>query len=88
MFNGTATFSDAYGQMVSKVGTQTRNAQVSRSAQDTLLKQATSSWESVSGVNLDEEAVNIIKYQRAYQASARYANILDSLSEEIIQLLG
>jgi len=84
MFNGTATFSDAYGQMVSKVGTQTRNAQVSRSAQDTLLKQATSSWESVSGVNLDEEAANLIKFQQSYQAAAQAISIANALFDSLI----
>lgn len=84
MFNGTATFSDAYGQMVSKVGTQTRNAQVSRSAQDTLLKQATSSWESVSGVNLDEEAANLIKFQQSYQAAAQAISVANSLFDSLI----
>lgn len=84
MFNGTATFSDAYGQIVSKVGTQTRNAQVSRSAQDTLLKQATSSWESVSGVNLDEEAANLIKFQQSYQAAAQAISIANTLFDSLI----
>lgn len=84
MFNGTATFSDAYGQMVSKVGTQTRNAQVSRSAQDTLLKQATTSWESVSGVNLDEEAANLIKFQQSYQAAAQAISVANTLFDSLI----
>lgn len=84
MFSGTTRLSDAYGQMVAKVGTQTRSAEVSRSAQDTLLKQATSSWEAVAGVNLDEEAANLIKFQQSYQAAAQAISVANSLFDSLI----
>jgi flagellar hook-associated protein 1 len=44
--------------------------------------------DAVSGVNLNEEATNLIKYQKAYQASAKFASVLDGLSEEILNILG
>ncbi|MGY6277658.1 flagellar hook-associated protein FlgK [Methylomonas sp. MgM2] len=81
---GNATFDDGYGQLVSKVGTQTHSAEVSRSAQDTLLKQATASWESVSGVNLDEEAANLIKFQQSYQAAAQAISVTNTLFDSLI----
>jgi len=84
MLDGKATFDDTYGQLVSKVGTQTHSAVVSRSAQDTLLKQATASWESVSGVNLDEEAANLIKFQQSYQAAAQAISVTNVLFDSLI----
>ena len=84
MLGGGATFDDTYGQLVSKVGTQTHSAEVSRSAQDTLLKQAKASWESVSGVNLDEEAANLIKFQQSYQAAAQAISVTNTLFDSLI----
>jgi flagellar hook-associated protein 1 FlgK len=82
--NPTATFADTYGQMVASVGTQTHGAMVSRSAQDVLLKQVTASQQDVSGVNLDEEAANLIKYQNAYQASAQAIAVANRLFDSLI----
>jgi len=48
------------------------------------LKQATSSWESVSGVNLDEEAANLIKFQQSYQAAAQAISIANALFDSLI----
>lgn len=84
MLGGKFTFNEMYGQMVSKVGTQTHGAKVSRSAQETLLNQATASWESVSGVNLDEEAANLIKFQQSYQASAQAISLANTLFDSLL----
>lgn len=84
MLGNSATFSDVYGQMVAKVGTGTHSALVSRSAQDVLLKQVTASQQSVSGVNLDEEAANLIKFQNAYQAAAQAISVANSLFDALI----
>lgn len=86
--SSTETIHEYYARLIYQIGSQEAAAQESVETQKSLLAQLKNQRDATSGVNLDEEAVNIIKYQRAYQASARYANILDSLSEEIIQLLG
>ena len=70
---------------MSKVATQTHSAEVSRSAQNTLLNQAKASWESVSGVNLDEEAANLIKFQQSYQAAAQAISVANTLFDSLIQ---
>jgi len=59
---------------------------VSAEAQTALLEQAQASRESLSGVNLDEEAANLIRYQQAYQASARALQIGASLFDTILAL--
>jgi flagellar hook-associated protein 1 FlgK len=84
----TETLNDAYARLVYWIGSETATAQESLATQNSLLERLRNQRDASSGVSLDEEAVNIIKYQKAYQASARYANILDNLSEEILQLLG
>lgn len=81
---GRASFAEGYGQLVSKVGTLTHSAQISSSAQEVLLKQATASRETVSGVNLDEEAANLIKFQNAYQASARVVSVVNTLFDSLL----
>ena len=85
--NGTVTFQSAYGQLVSGVGTRTNDAAVSQEAAETILNQSQSQWESISGVNLDEEAANLIRFQQSYQASARVIQVSSELFDTIISSL-
>lgn len=84
LLGGKATFSETYGQLISSVGTQTHAARVSRSAQDVLLSQAQKARESISGVNLDEEAANLIKFQNSYQAAAQAISVASTLFDTLI----
>ncbi|MCK9395773.1 MAG: flagellar hook-associated protein FlgK [Methylobacter sp.] len=84
MLGGSASFNDAYGQIVSGVGTLTQAAGLSSSAQQTLLNQAKGARESLAGVNLDEEAANLIKFQQAYQASAQSISVARSLFDTLL----
>ncbi|MGZ8223865.1 MAG: flagellar hook-associated protein FlgK [Methylobacter sp.] len=84
LLGGKATFSDAYGQLVARVGTVTHAANISRSAQDALFNQAKQTRENLAGVNLDEEAANLIKFQNSYQASAKAIAVASSLFDTLI----
>ncbi len=84
LLGGTASFNGAYGQIVSDVGALTQAAGFSSSAQEALLNQAKESRESLAGVNLDEEAANLIKFQQAYQASAQSISVARSLFDTLI----
>jgi flagellar hook-associated protein 1 FlgK len=84
LFGGNVSLKVAYGQIVSDVGTSTRAAGLSSTAQEALLTQAKVSRESVAGVNLDEEAANLIKFQQAYQASAQSIAVVRSLFDTLI----
>jgi len=84
MAGGNATYQSSYAQMVSEVGNKTREVRVNESAQTALLNQAEDAREGVSGVNLDEEAANLIRYQQAYQASARVMSIAQTLFDEVL----
>ena len=81
-----ASFQEAYAQLVSEAGSKTRQLQVTSDTQQAILAQAQSSRESLSGVNLDEEAANLIRYQQAYQAAAKAMQIGASLFDTILQI--
>lgn len=84
MLGGTATFQDAYAQNVSEIGTLTHAAEISSVAQEALLNQAVEQRESLSGVNLDEEAANLIKFQQAYQAAAQMISVTSTLFDSLL----
>ncbi|WP_432467969.1 flagellar hook-associated protein FlgK [Agarivorans sp. Z349TD_8] len=77
------TMNDAYASLVSFIGGKTSEARVSASAATSLLEQSTQRHNSISGVNLDEEASNLIRFQQAYAASARVI----STAQETFQTL-
>lgn len=88
MFNGiagpTTSFEGAYSQLVSEVGSSTHQSDIDLQAQNTLLNQATESWSNLAGVNLDEEAANLIRFQQAYQASAQLINVARNVFDSLL----
>jgi len=72
--------------LVSDVGNKTREVSVTASAQQALVEQATSASQSLSGVNLDEEAANLIRYQQAYQASAKVVDLASKLFDTLLAI--
>ena len=85
---GKTTLQGAYGQLATMVGSKTNEVKVMKDAQTAILKEAMVSRENVSGVNLDEEAANLLKYQQAYQASSKVVQIAGSLFDSILQAIG
>jgi flagellar hook-associated protein 1 FlgK len=83
---GTATFQTAFAEMVANIGIKTRELSVSGAAQESMLEQAQAGRDALSGVNLDEEAANMIRFQQAYQASAKILDIGSKLFDELLQL--
>jgi flagellar hook-associated protein 1 FlgK len=83
---GTATYQGAYSQIVSAIGSKTQQIAVTAQAQDTLVAQATQAQQSLSGVNLDEEAANLLRYQQAYQASGKMIQIASTLFQTVLDL--
>ena len=84
--NGTATLTSSYAQMVSQVGNKTREVQINAQAGNALLAQAEGAQADVSGVNLDEEAANLIKYQQAYQASSKVMQIAGTIFDTLLSI--
>lgn len=85
--NGNATYQSSYGQLVSGVGTRTRDAEIGQEASQSILRQSESQRESISGVNLDEEAADLIRFQQAYQSSARVIQVSSELFDTILNSL-
>jgi flagellar hook-associated protein 1 FlgK len=83
-----ATLQSAYSQIVSRIGSKAREIEVTGQAQESLADQATQSQAQLSGVNLDEEAANLLKYQQAYQAAAKLLAIVGTLFDELLALGG
>ena len=88
MENGSTTFQGAFGQLIAKLGTQTRSAEISAGAQGALLAQAQESRDALSGVNLDEEAADLIRFQQAYQAIAQMISVADSTFQTLLAAVG
>jgi flagellar hook-associated protein 1 FlgK len=78
------SFNQSYQQMVARVGTSANAASVSLSAQKALNNQAVEARANFAGVNLDEEAANLIKFQNAYQASSQVIAISRSLFDSLL----
>jgi flagellar hook-associated protein 1 FlgK len=72
--------------MVNFVGNKTREAQIAGAAADTTVEQAQAARDSVSGVNLDEEASNLLRYQQAYQASGKVIQVASELFDTLLSL--
>ncbi|MGA8864758.1 MAG: flagellar hook-associated protein FlgK [Gallionella sp.] len=87
MSNGTSTLADVYSQLVDSVGTTDQQMSANSSAQTNMLAQTVASQQAVSGVNLDEEAANLMQYQNAYQASAKAMQVADSLFATLLASL-
>lgn len=86
MKDGNATLQGSYASLVSLVGNETRQVKVDFEARSTLLEQSQLARSQVSGVNLDEEAANLIKYQQAYQAAAKALEIASKLFDSLLNL--
>ncbi|MCC2957016.1 flagellar hook-associated protein FlgK [Massilia sp. IC2-477] len=87
IFNkNTATIQSSYAQLVSTVGNKTREVQANGEAAEALLTQAKASASDVSGVNLDEEATNLIKYQQAYQAAGKVMQIAGTIFDTLLSI--
>ena len=84
--DGTTTYQASYSAMVSLIGNKTREVDVTLVAQENLIKQGNEAIQSVSGVNLDEEAANLMRYQQAYQAAAKMLDLSNQLFDLITGL--
>jgi flagellar hook-associated protein 1 FlgK len=87
MMNGnTATFDDYYNSVVADVGFAVQEANMNYDNQSAILDQLNSYRESVSGVSLDEEMVNLIKFQHAYEAAAKLISTVDELLTNLLDM--
>jgi len=74
----------AIGRLTGNLGLQTRAAQMSRDAESAVNQSDIAARDAVSGVNLDEEAANMLRYQQAYAAAAQIIAISGQLFDSLI----
>ena len=84
LVNGTETFNDAYGSLVSSVGSNTNTAATRTVALEALRDNAIDRQQTIQGVSLDEEAIDLTRYQQAYQASAQIISTSETLFQSIL----
>jgi flagellar hook-associated protein 1 FlgK len=80
----TATFQQVYGQLITDVGASTRNAEITAETSEALLERQQMALSSINGVNLDEEAANLVRFQQAYQAAAQVISVASTLFDTLI----
>jgi flagellar hook-associated protein 1 FlgK len=80
------TYTGAYGQLVASLGVEGREAELMKTATESLAKNAEQSRDSIAGVNLDEEAMNMLRYQQAYQAAGKMLSVANTLFDTILQV--
>jgi flagellar hook-associated protein 1 len=89
VLNGnTATLHDAWGDLVYQVGNDSRTAADSLETQNQIVLQMDAMRDQVSGVSLDEEALNLLKFQRAYEANARFFTAVDDMLVTLLNSVG
>jgi flagellar hook-associated protein 1 FlgK len=84
MKGGTTTIQGTYAQLVSDVGARTRQAEANFQSQEGLLSVQKGELSSISGVNLDEEAANLARFQQAYQAAAQVVAVANTLFDTLL----
>ena len=82
--NGTVSVTSAVERLTGNLGTQTRAAQMGRDTAALVNESDVAARDAVSGVNLDEEAANMLRFQQAYQAAAQIIAISGQLFDELI----
>jgi flagellar hook-associated protein 1 FlgK len=87
MSGNTATFNDYYSSLVRDVGNEVLKSDTYYTHQSEMLAQLDNYRESISGVSLDEEMINLIKFQNAYTAAAKLVSTADELLQTVIQMI-
>ena len=84
LFAAGNSFEGHYQALIGEIGVHSAEASELLSNQSSITTAIQNQRESLSGVNIDEEAISLITYQRAYQGAARYLNVVDQLLETLI----
>ena len=81
--SGSYTFDEYYNAVVSTIGIESFSAQATLRQQEGIMLQLNSRRESISGVSIDEEMIKMIKFQQAYNASARMISVVDEMLDTL-----
>ena len=84
--NGATSLQGNYSALIANVGSKTHQADIGQEAGKVLLAQAQDRRDSISAVNLDEEAANLLRFEQAYQAAAQIVSIARSVFNELMAI--
>jgi len=84
---GTTTLSEGWAELTYRVGQDSASAQAEQRNRTAIVQQLDALREAVSGVSLDEEAMEMIKFQRAYEANARFFQVIDSALDTLLSMV-
>jgi len=87
MTGGTTTFNSYYDSLVSTIGLDVKSSQNTVAQDNAFTQQLTTLQQSNSGVSLDEELTNLVKYQRSYQASAKLITTATNMMDTVLGLI-
>jgi flagellar hook-associated protein 1 FlgK len=87
MSGGTATISDNYASLIGRIGRDAADAKSSLDQQTLIMDQLSNRREATSGVSLDEEMMNLMKYQMAYNATGKLVNTANQMLDTLMQLV-
>lgn len=87
MQDGSLSFAEGYGKLVEEVGTKSSLSKINTAASLSLLEQSQTTRDSISGVNLDEEAADLIKFQQLYSANAQVISVARELFDTLLNAL-
>ena len=84
----TSTLSDFYRNIIGQIGIDSQEAERMKDNSDVIIQQVDNRRQSISGVSLDEEMANMIKFQQAYNAAARMITTMDQCLDKVINGMG
>jgi flagellar hook-associated protein 1 FlgK len=87
MDGNTTTFDDYFSSLMSVVGSDVTEATANFDHQDSMITHLDNYRESISGVSLDEEMVNLVKFQHAYDAAAKLISTVDELLNTVVNMV-
>ncbi|MBX7134282.1 MAG: flagellar hook-associated protein FlgK [Fimbriimonadaceae bacterium] len=81
------SFNSFYSEMISNLGREAQFFSAKAEAQDSVVSQIETQRQSVSGVSIDDEMANMLRFQRSYQAAAKLLTIFDQVTEDLIGMV-
>jgi len=84
---GNLSILDFHEALVSGLAVDARSAATEHAAADAVYSSLLAQRESISGVSLDEETINLTKFERSFQGASRYLSVVDSLLDEVLALV-
>jgi len=86
LLGGVSTLGEFYASLVGQIGQDVTEAARRDAHETSVMTQMSNTWEQTSGVSIDEEMMNLIKYQMSYQAAAKLAQAADEILQSLLEL--